>query len=128
MSWNIGEARYPQVATFWEIKEDHDIWAVVSISTSRKDKEKEWHNSNWSFCRFVGNAYKGLHDLEKKDRIVIKAGVIAQEAYDSDGEKKYPKNPQITIFAWEKYEAPEGSGGSKMDTPPVVEDDEELPF
>ena len=130
MSWKIGENKYPQMATFWKIVEDHDTWAVVSLGTSTKDKEKKWHNSNWGFCRFVGkNAYNGIKDLEEKDRIIIKSGLIDQEAYtDKDGKKVYPKYPKITIFAWEKYE-PESQDD---DAPPVVEeseeDDNDLPF
>ena len=127
MSWSIGERRYPQVATFWDIKESKGNYAVVSLSTSSRDKEKNWHNSNWGFCRFVGSAVEGLEDLKEKDRIVIKSGKIAKDMYiDKDGNKAFPKNEQITIFAWEKY-VPEDRGESGgMDTPPEVE--EELPF
>lgn len=126
MSWNIGEHRYPQIATFWEVKESKNSYAVVSLSTSSKDKEKVWHNSNWGFCRFVGKAVEGLDDLKEKDRIVIKSGKIAKDVYtDKDGNKAYPKNEQITIFAWEKY-VPEDREDGDMDTPPEVE--EELPF
>jgi single-stranded DNA-binding protein len=128
MSWMIGEHRYPQVVTFWKVVEDKGTYAVVSLGTSNKDKDKNWHNSNWSFCRFVGNAYKGLDELSEKDRIVIKSGLISREPYtDKDGKKAYPKNEQITIFAWEKY-VPEDKGGTgDMDTPPMTED-EPLPF
>jgi single-stranded DNA-binding protein len=105
MSWSIGENKYPQIATFWKIAEDHDTWAVVSLSTSNKDKDKNWHNSNWNFVRFVGaEAYKNLKTLNKQDKIVIKSGRISQEQYtDKDGKLQFPKNPQITVFAWEKY-------------------------
>jgi len=132
MSWNIGESRYPQICTFWKIAEDHETWATVSLGTSSKDKEKNWHNSNWPFCRFVGTAYRGLDELREKDRIVIKSGKIDREPYiDKDGNKQYPKNEKITIFAWEKYVPEENGGsGSNMDRPPIVEDDDldSMPF
>jgi len=133
MSWNIGEHRYPQVATFWKIVEDKESYAVVRLSTSRRDKEKNWHNSSWSFCRFVGNAYNNLESLREKDKIEIVSGTISREPYvDQNGEKTYPKNEQITVFAWKLY-VPENNNSS-MDNPPVVEDeaeseeDEENPF
>jgi len=130
MAWNIGEHRYPQVCTFWKIVEDKDTYATVSISTSRRDKDKVWHNSNWSFVRFVGNAYKGLSELEEKDKIVIKSGTIEREPYvDKNGDKQWPKSEKITVFAWEKYE-PENreNNGGGMDTPPKVDDTDEFPF
>lgn len=123
MSWNIGKSEYDQIATFWEIKEDHDTWAVVSLGTSRRDKDKNWHNSNWGFVRFVGNAYKGLKTLNKKDRIVIKAGNISSEPYEKDGKTEYPKSPQIAVFAWEKY-----TGVKKEDAVDPSEDGEDFPF
>jgi len=129
MSWNIGEHRYPQLAKFWKIVEDKGTWAVVSLGTSSKDKEKNWHNSNWSFCRFVGNAYKNLDDLEEKDTIEILSGKIDRESYtDKDGNKAWAKNEKITIFAWKKY-VPEPRDDS--DAPPQIEESneqEEYPF
>ena len=129
MAWNIGESRYPQVVTFWKIFKDHDTYAEVSVSTSRRDKEKVWHNSNWSFVRFVGNAYKGLSELEEKDRIVIKSGTIEREPWtDKDGNKQYPKSEKITVFAWEKYVPEDRESGGGLDTPPKVDDTEDFPF
>jgi single-stranded DNA-binding protein len=124
MAFYIGEHRYDQRATFWKIVEDKGTYAVVSLGTSKKDKEKNWHNSNWSFCRFVGNAYKGLEELQEKDQIVIVSGLIDREPYvDKDGVKQWPKNEKITIFAWKKY-VPESEESSD---PPLMESDEEEP-
>jgi hypothetical protein len=127
--WNIGENKYPQYAVVWEI-DDKGTYAVVKLGTSRKDKKTDTYlNSNWSFVRFVGNAYKDIGELKEKDRIVIKSGGISQEPYlDKDGVKKWPKNPGIVVFAWEFPQPSDGSPkrGTNMDTPPVVED--ELPF
>jgi hypothetical protein len=126
---HIGESQYPQIVTIWEI-EDKDSYAIVKMGTSRKDKKTgEYANSNWSFVRFVGNAYKDIGQLKERDRIVIKAGGISQEPYiDKEGTKKWPKSPQIVVFAWEFPEPSDGSPkrGANMDMPPVVEDD--LPF
>jgi hypothetical protein len=129
MSFNIGEHRFSQIATYWQTREKHDNYAVVSLSTSRKDKEGNWFNSNWGFVRFVGKAVNGLDELEPKDRIEIVSGMISSEPYMKDGEKAYPKTPQIVVFAWKRYVRSEEGGN---DTPPVVEDsedsNEELPF
>lgn len=130
MSWNIGEHRYPQVATFWEVREKKEKYAVVSLSTSRKDKEGNWYNSGWGFTRFIGAAMNGIDELEPKDRIEILQGSISMEPYMKDGEKVYPKNPQVAVFAWKRYVREEQESGGN-DAPPVVEEDdsnEELPF
>jgi hypothetical protein len=129
MSWNIGESSYPQIATFWKVIEQKENVAIVSLGTSSKDKEKKWHNSNWSYCRFVGTALRGLEELNEKDRIVIKKGKIDRDSWidPEDPEKKkrlYPKNEKITIFAWERY-VPESNNNEDM--PPVVEEDDENP-
>jgi hypothetical protein len=125
MSWNIGKSEYDQIATFWSIKEDHDTWAVVSISTSHRDKDKNWHNSNWNFVRFVGAAYKGLKALKEKDKIIIDAGRISSEPYEKDGKREFPKTPQITVFAWKKYVPAQVAEQDKVDP---SEGDEEFPF
>jgi len=126
MSLQIGESKYPQQATVWEAV-DHDNYAIVKLGTSRKDKKTgEYANSNWSFVRFVGSAYEGIMQVPLKSRIIIKSGMISQEPYMKDGVKTWPKNPQIVVFAWEFPEGADNS--SKMDEPPVVEDDDSLPF
>jgi hypothetical protein len=129
MAWNIGEHRYDQRATFWKIVEDKGTWATVSLGTSHKDKEKNWHNSNWSFCRFVGNAYKGLDELQEKDQIVILSGLIDRDPYlDKDGVKQWPKNEKITIFAWKKY-VPENAPEEEVTGVPEEEiEDNGMPF
>ena len=91
MAWNIGENKYPQYATVWE-KEDKGNYAVVKLGTSHKDKKTSTYlNSNWSFVKFVGNAYQGIMDVPDKARIIIKAGWITQEPYMKDNVKTWPK-------------------------------------
>lgn len=129
MSLNISDT---QRVTIWSV-EDHEKFAVVQMSSSRKDKKTdEWKNTSWSFVRFVGKAYEKIQSegLKREDRIVLKGATIAQEPYMDNGEKKYPKTPQITVFNWEHF-VPDGNASSKsnMDTPPVVEENsEEFPF
>jgi hypothetical protein len=116
-------------ATVWSV-EDHEIYAVVKLSTSRKDKRDDtYKNTNWSFVRFVGNAYsKELVNLPEKTRITIDGG-ISQESYVNDaGERAWPKNPQVVVFHWDFPE--EKSNVDRMDTPPLVssDDEDESPF
>lgn len=125
MSWQIGENKYPQQAIVWE-KEDHGNYAVVKLGTSHKDKKSgEYLNSNWSFVRFVGDAYNDIMDIPDKTRIIIKSGRITQEPYMKDNVKTWPKSPQITVFAWERLEP---RNDQEMDNPPTIEESEELPF
>ena len=113
-----------QFATVWEVT-DEGNYSLVKMSTSRKDKKTgEYKNSNWSFVRFVGSAHEKASELKKQTLIVIKGGGISLEPYTKDGEKAYPKSPQIVVFNFEYPEPKDES--SRMDTPPVVE--EELPF
>jgi single-stranded DNA-binding protein len=137
MSWYIGEHRFDQRATFWKIVEDKETYAIVSLGTSKEDKKesekagkKVYHNSNWSFCRFVGNAYEGLKELKEKDQIVIVSGLIDRNPYfDKDGVKQWPKNEKITIFAWKKY-VPENAPEEEVTGVPEeeVEKTAEWPF
>jgi len=131
MALNISDT---QRVTVWTI-EDRQKFAIVQMSSSRKDKKTdEWKNTSWSFVRFVGKAYEKINEigLKREDRIVLKGATISQEPYMDNGEKKYPKMPQITVFNWEPY-TPEGNSFSKSnaDIPPVIEEDasnEEFPF
>jgi hypothetical protein len=126
MSWQIGESKYPQQAVIWS-KEDKGSYAIVKLGTSHKDKKTgKYLNSNWSFVRFVANAYDGIMDVPDKTRIIIKSGWITQEPYMKDGVQTWPKSPQITVFAWAKLD--DADRPSKEDEPPVVEDSNDFPF
>lgn len=109
-----------QYATIWKV-ENKGNYSECRISTSRKDQENKYHDSNWSFVRFVGKAHNSLikHEIKEMTRILIKSGSVTQEAYMKDGEKKYPKTPNIAVFEFEIAV----KGGSRMDTAPVVEDE-----
>lgn len=127
---NFGKAKYAQLATVWEV-EDKGTYAVVSMSTSRKDKKTdEYVNTNWKFVRFVGTAYnEELLALERQTRIVLESGGISCEPYtDKDGNKAWPKQPQVVVFAW-GYPENDGKTNKKGgDEAPEVEETDELPF
>lgn len=112
-----------QYATVWKI-DQKEKYTEVTMSTSRKDKrDNSYVNSNWSFVRFLGKAHEKASELERQTRIVCN-GSVSIEPYMKDGEKAYPKSPQIVVFDFSYPEARE----SNMDTPPNVEDDDEIPF
>ena len=118
-----------QYATFWNIEEDGDKgnYALVNISTSRKDKQSgEYKNTSWRWVRFVGNAYNDdLKNLSRMTRIKINGGLSKEEYKDADGNRAWPQNPQFVIFGWSLVENTSGEHEHvNADVPPVVEDDE----
>jgi hypothetical protein len=117
-----------QHLTVWEIN-DKGTWAGGKVSSSRKDKRlpegKQWVNSGW-FVRFVGEAYKKSGELLKGTRIALHGAQIAQEPYMEEGEKKYPKAPQLVIFDYEVIGKLSGDTG--LDKPPVVDNDGDIPW
>jgi single-stranded DNA-binding protein len=111
-----------QYATFWEA-ENKGNYTLVRMSTSRKIKDTgEYKNSNWAFVRFVKDAHDKVDTLVKKDRIIIKGGMSLEPYTDADGNKKYPKNPQLVIFNFEFPEARATESSEENDS------DEPLPF
>lgn len=128
MSLNISDT---QRVSVWNV-EDKEKFALVQMSSSRKDKQSgEYKNTSWSYVRFVGAAYNKIatEGLQHGDRIVLKGATIAQEPYFVDGVKTYPKYPQITVFNWEHYVPDGAQTPSGIDTPPQVEEEDEgLPF
>ena len=129
-----------QYATIWKI-ETEEKYSNVRLTTSRKDKEGEYHNSNWSFVRFIGEAHDKVKDItlgdKEKLRIKITSGHFTNEPYEQDGEKKYPKNPKFVVFKFEFSDNKTETNSSKTDTkskkgydtPPAVDDEDDgVPF
>jgi hypothetical protein len=127
MSLNIAKG---QRVTVWSV-EDKGAYSVVSISSSRKDKRDDtWKNSNWSFVKFVGAAHEKAKELKEKDRIELHGATISREEYtDANGERAWPKSPQLVIFNWEYY-TPSEAGAKNLDKAPDVapEADDDVPF
>jgi hypothetical protein len=127
MSLNIAKGQRVNV---WKI-EDKGGYSIVSISSSRKDKRDDtWKNSNWSYVKFVGAAHEKASELKEKDRIELHGATVSREEYtDANGERAWPKSPQITVFNWEFY-TPDDTGAKNLDKAPAVEpeDNEDVPF
>lgn len=126
--------------------EENEKFSVVKLRTARKDQNSDtWVNSTFSFVKFLGNAHKQIGELVDKisgletfDNGDVKSGVpivlksvsLSNEPYMKDGEKQYPKNYAILVWAWDFPDESETSPKRSMDKPPVVEEDdsEEIPF
>ena len=110
--------------------EDMGNYSQVKMSSWRKDKRDDTYKySNWSFVRFVGRAHEKAGDLKEGDKIELKgAGISLEEYKDSDGNRAWPKNPQLVVFNFEWMDAENSGGGFG---PPQVEEessDDEMPF
>ncbi len=113
--------------------EDKGSYALVTLSTSRKDKrDDQYKYTNWSFVRFVGKAYEKISNIQEGDKIVLKGAGLSKEEYkDSNGNRAWPKQPQFIVFNFEIYDPDDNNASGGLDTPPEVEedsDDNELPF
>jgi hypothetical protein len=114
-----------QKCTFWKA-EDKGTYALVSLSTSRKDKKSdEWKNSNWSFVRFVSKAYEKIDKLDEKDRIVIQAGMSREKYKDKEGKEVWPSQPQMVVFNWDFVEK---KAPVEPDDEAPTPDPDEFPF
>jgi hypothetical protein len=126
MSLNIAE----QSVTFWGIQEDKGNYAVVKISSSRKDKKTEKYvNSSW-YANFVGSAYEKLKELgiPEKTRIKISGATMKKEPYQQDGETLYPKFPTLTVFNFELSDEKVKTKRVEKASDDNFELDNEIPF
>ena len=131
MALNIADG---QRVTVWKV-EDKGTYAVVNMSSSRKNKQiedpkKQWVNSSWGFSRFVYKAYQKIGELSRGTRIELHGATIALEPYLKDGETVYPKNAQVVVFDFSVLSTSEGGGTVGFDKPPVVteDDSDSIPF
>ena len=102
-----------------------DNYVKAHLSTSRKDQNDEYINSNW-FGYFFGKAKDKAAKLEDKSRIfIIQGGVTCEKYEDNEGESKYFTS--VKVFDFVTLES--NSGGSKKSTKKKksadIDDDEE---
>lgn len=126
----------PTFATVWEITQKTDRYAKVRLSTSRKDKDGNYINSNW-FASFVGKALQKIDELDvgEKTRIVLLNGYVCIDSVQKDGEwENYTNMAIFDIDLAENFQIP-GRGSSTPKTqsppsspPPPEDDTEEYPF
>lgn len=74
-------------AKVWKV-ERHEKYTELRISTSEKNDDGTYRNSNW-FARLIGHAHNALSDLAEGDKIVITKCKFTNETYTAaDGTKK----------------------------------------
>lgn len=110
--------------TIWEV-EDKSNYAVVSVSSSKKNKNSGVYETDFSckYVRFVGEAYN-CRPMPNQRIKIVDCGVV--NAYMKDGKKEFMKNPTYTVF---KYEL-QDSGNSQTSDGLVLTpfDESSLPF
>ena len=121
-------------ATVWEVKKGNGNYSDVRISTSRKNKQTDQYETDFSgFVRFIGTAHQNASSLKEKDRIKI-GDCEVTNSYDKEKKVTY------TNFAVFSFEDASGNGAPAnnnqksqnkkkdefMDVPDSMED--ELPF
>ena len=121
-------------ATVWEVKKGNGNYTDVRLSTSRKNKQTDQYETDFSgFVRFIGTAHQNASSLKEKDRIKIG---------DFEVTNNYDKEKKVTYtnFAVFSFESADGNGGNagaaqkpqnkKNDFMSIPDDisDAELPF
>lgn len=116
-------------ATIWEVKQGNGNFAEVRLSTSRKNKETDSYETDFSgYVRFVGDAYQKAGSLVERDRIKINACDVTTY-YQKDKKVTYTN---FVVFDFEKVGGSSESLDSKNDYETASGyneiTDEDLPF
>jgi len=101
--------------TVWSV-EDKGNFVKGRISTSEKNKDGKYINSNW-FATFVGKAKEPALTLSAKDRIKITSGKISNTTTGEGKDKKSFVN--VVIFDFENLSNLQSESNDNFD---------ELPF
>jgi hypothetical protein len=105
--------------------EDKGKYVKAHISTSRKDQNDEYINSNW-FAYFFGKAKDKAAALEDKSRIfILQGGVTCEKFDDDDGDSKYFTS--VKIFDFVTLETNSSTKKSTKKKKVDDEDDEDEP-
>jgi ribosomal protein S17 len=124
----MGFKQDQRFAKIWEI-EDKGNYHVVSLSTSKKNKETDKYETDFSckFVRLVGTAHKDAFNLKVGDSIKIGSCEVTNK-YDKEKATTYTN---YVIYSFEKEENNSSNNNNSnsdgfMDIPEGI--DEELPF
>ncbi len=92
---------------------DNDKYVKANISTSRKDQNDEYINSNW-FGYFLGRAKDKAAKLNDGARIFIVSGGVTNEKFtDKNGDDKYFVSVKIFDFVILDNKEDESGGRKK---------------
>ena len=120
-------------ASLWSV-DKQEKYSKAQISTSQKNQDGEWVNSNWN-ANFVGTAHtKSLAQEKTKTpkRILITNGTVKTRTYEKDGQKKLAVD--VTVFDFEyvtKESSPtktESSAAAPSPREEMISDNSEIPF
>lgn len=114
-------------AKVWKV-DRKEKYTDLTISTSEKDKDGNYINSNW-YPRAIGHAHNSLKDINEGDRITIKQAKLSMDPYEKDGQKKYAfrfliLEAEINEKNKEKTSKADKEESELMDK----EEEEDLPF
>lgn len=101
-------------ATVWSV-EDKGNFVRGRISTSEKDKDGKYINSNW-FVTFVGKAKEPALALSTRDRIKIISGKISNTTTGEGKDKKSFVN--VVIFDFENLSNSQNESNDNFDDLP----------
>lgn len=114
-------------ATIWEVKKGNGNYSDVRLSTSKKNKQTEQYETDFSgFVRFVGEAHKAAQSLKEKDRIKL-GDCEVTNSYNKE------KNVTYTNYAVFGFEMANGNNTNSQPakTKPEIkttDDSDDLPF
>lgn len=111
-------------AKLWKI-EDKGNYTIVEMSTSRKNKETDAYETDFSskFVRFVGAAHNKVKRCSDGDRVqIVNCGVDTSAYTAKDGTKKYANNFVVFDIALNNNSNSDNSCGYDGDN------DEDLPL
>lgn len=78
--FNIENSRFVKV---WNVAVNEN-YVTADLSTSRKEKDGNYTNSNYKFCKFIGSCLADAKNMQKGDTITILKGAIGKRK-DKDG-------------------------------------------
>ena len=91
-------------ATVWEVKKGNGNYTDVRLSTSRKNKQTDQYETDFSgFVRFIGTAHQNASSLKEKDRIKIGDFEVTNN-YDKEKKVTYTN---FAVFSFESAGEPQ---------------------
>lgn len=107
MAFNIENSKYVKV---WDVTVN-ERYVSADLSTSKKEKDGTYTNSNYKFCKFVGGAFEAAKNLQKGDTITIDKGAIGKRK-GKDGKMW----DDLVVFAFTVTKAVDGFTADDSDS------------
>lgn len=113
-------------ATVWEVKKNPSGKSYnVNMSTSRKNKDTDEYETDWSgFAMFAGDAAKKAATLKARDRIKLN-GCEVTTRYVKEKNEKYTN---YTVWDFDMSDFSSGGGKSRKNDDEYGIDEDSTPF